>query len=84
MKFFIALIFVALSIASCHSGHGGHHTETTTTSSSDTTSAKTGPEYTSPFICQMHCKGSGSDKAGKCPVCGMDYVANTENRDHSH
>jgi hypothetical protein len=37
---------------------------------------KTGPEYTSAYICPMHCKGSGSDKPGKCPACGMDYVAN--------
>ncbi len=33
-------------------------------------------EYASAYICPMHCKGSGSDAAGKCPVCGMDYVAN--------
>lgn len=37
---------------------------------------KTGPEYTSAYVCPMHCKGSGSDKPGKCPVCGMDYVKN--------
>ena len=24
----------------------------------------------------MHCKGSGSDAAGTCPVCKMNYVAN--------
>ncbi len=37
---------------------------------------KTGPEYTSSYVCRMHCKGSGSDEPGKCPVCGMDYVNN--------
>ena len=36
----------------------------------------TGPEYTAMYICPMHCKGSGSDQAGTCPVCGMDYVQN--------
>jgi hypothetical protein len=36
----------------------------------------TGPEYTSRYICPMYCKGSGSDAAGVCPVCGMDYVLN--------
>lgn len=36
----------------------------------------TGYEYTAPFVCPMHCKGSGSEVAGKCPACGMDYVAN--------
>lgn len=33
----------------------------------------TGIEYTSKYICPMHCKGSGSDQPGVCPVCGMDY-----------
>ncbi len=37
---------------------------------------KTGKEYTAAYICPMHCKGSGSDKAGTCPVCKMDYVKN--------
>ncbi|MDQ3140929.1 MAG: hypothetical protein M3Q56_01640 [Bacteroidota bacterium] len=36
----------------------------------------TGPEYTSAFICPMHCKGSGSHEMGVCPVCGMDYEKN--------
>ena len=35
-----------------------------------------GKEYTSAYICPMHCTGSGSDKAGTCPVCKMDYVVN--------
>lgn len=33
-------------------------------------------EYTSEYVCPMHCEGSGDDKAGDCPVCGMDYVKN--------
>jgi hypothetical protein len=37
---------------------------------------KSGPEYTSAYICPMYCPGSGSDQPGKCPKCGMDYVAN--------
>ena len=44
--------------------------------------------YTADYICPMHCEGSGSDKAGKCPVCKMDYVINeskaTEGHDHDH
>lgn len=39
---------------------------------------KAGKEYTSAYICPMHCEGSGSETAGKCPVCGMDYVANED------
>lgn len=43
-----------------------------------------GPEYTSAYICPMHCEGSGSAEPGKCPVCGMDYVMNEnmEGSDH--
>ena len=42
-----------------------------------------GKEYTSTYICPMHCEGSGSDKPGICPVCKMDYVKNEES-DHDH
>ena len=45
---------------------------------------KDGKEYTSAYICPMHCKGSGSDKAGKCPVCKMDYVANKDGKKEGH
>lgn len=40
-----------------------------------------GKEYTAQYVCPMHCEGSGSDSAGQCPVCGMDYV---KNPDHKH
>jgi hypothetical protein len=30
------------------------------------------------YICPMKCEGSASDKPGKCPVCGMDLVKNTD------
>ena len=43
-----------------------------------------GPEYTSEYICPMHCAGSGSDEPGKCPVCGMDYVLNDKSSDDVH
>lgn len=39
---------------------------------------KTGPEYTSAYVCPMHCEGSGSKGPGKCPVCDMDYVMNED------
>lgn len=39
---------------------------------------KSGPEYTSKYVCPMHCEGSGSDEPGTCPVCGMDYKLNEE------
>jgi uncharacterized paraquat-inducible protein A len=35
-----------------------------------------GKEYTSAYICPNHCKGSGSDKEGECPKCGMELMEN--------
>ncbi len=43
---------------------------------------KSGPEYTSAYICPMNCEGSGSAEIGTCPVCGMDYVANEDHPMH--
>ncbi|MBK8701542.1 MAG: hypothetical protein IPN29_19135 [Saprospiraceae bacterium] len=45
---------------------------------------ETGPEFTSAYICPMHCKGSGSEKPGICPACGMDYVMNDKKGDDGH
>lgn len=47
-------------------------------STAETTIDKNSKEYASAYICPMHCKDSGSDTAGKCPTCGMDYVANKD------
>ena len=41
---------------------------------------KTGKEYTSAYVCPMHCDGSGSETSGACPVCGMDYVKNDQHK----
>ncbi len=35
-------------------------------------------DYTAPYICPNHCPGSGSDKPGKCPVCGMELIPNPD------
>jgi len=40
-----------------------------------------GIEYTSAYICPMHCEGSGSENEGKCPECGMDYIENKAAKD---
>ena len=57
---------------------------------------KKGKEYTSAYVCPMHCAGSGSDGPGKCSVCRMDFVLNEDYKkqdnheghhhghDHSH
>ena len=40
--------------------------------------AEQGKEYTSAYVCPMHCEGSGSAVEGSCPKCGMTYVVNTD------
>lgn len=75
---FIALFAMGTVLTSC--GDGAAKSEKANT-------AQQGKEYTSAYICPMHCDGSGSDAAGKCPTCGMDYVANDKKKkeaEHSH
>jgi len=45
--------------------------------------ANLGPEFTSKYVCPMHCEGSGSHEEGKCPVCGMTYVLNADYQEES-
>jgi hypothetical protein len=43
-----------------------------------------GKEYTSTYVCPMHCEGSGSGTEGSCPVCGMAYVAQADHVKDGH
>ncbi len=60
---YIAFVLLSFTAISCVNSSNTSHT---------------GPEYTSAYVCPMHCKGSGSDAPGECPTCGMDYVLNEE------
>ncbi|HHS95484.1 MAG TPA: hypothetical protein ENJ45_02760 [Phaeodactylibacter sp.] len=40
--------------------------------------------YSSDYVCPMHCHGSGSNKKGLCPICGMDYVPLKEHIKNGH
>jgi len=62
---------LTLSFA-CGNSHSHSHDGT------NTEQAEQGKEYTSHYICPMHCEGSGSHEAGTCPACGMDYVVNKD------
>jgi hypothetical protein len=66
--------FFGIGMTSC--GNSGKKADT----------EKQGKEYTSAYICPMHCDDSGSENPGKCPVCGMDYVVNEDYQkdDHDH
>ncbi|MBN2891481.1 MAG: hypothetical protein JXL97_06425 [Bacteroidales bacterium] len=75
---FISIFFVFVS---CKNDNTENQSDTTLIEVKDTTSVNPnevtlGKEYTSKYICPNHCKGSGSEEAGVCPVCGMDYIEN--------
>ena len=86
INFLLAVLFSASVIfTSC-----GNKQESKS-ESTEQSSEKSGPEYTSAYVCPMHCEGSGSDTTGNCPVCGMDYVKNEDyagdennHEDHNH
>lgn len=82
---FFAMIFAMTIFAtSCGShDHDGDRHEQHEEQDADAMD-KTGKEYTSAYICPMHCKDSGSDAEGKCPVCGMDYIKNEADNGDSH
>ncbi|MBK7244259.1 MAG: hypothetical protein IT265_05060 [Saprospiraceae bacterium] len=44
---------------------------------------QSGPEFTSAYICPMHCEGSGSAAPGVCPACGMEYEKNENFKEDS-
>jgi hypothetical protein len=72
---YLVLILTSFTFVACSSG-------------SEETQNKDGIEYTSDYICPMHCEGSGSESAGICPNCGMDYRENPNKKktekNHTH
>ena len=74
---FILLLTAFFALGATLNSCGGNDS-----SSADT--EKQGKEYTSAYICPMHCAGSGSEEPGKCPVCNMDYVANEDHKSDGH
>ncbi len=72
------LVGVSLFLVSC----GGNDTSKKLSTPSEPHGSTA--EYTSAYVCPMHCKDSGSDKEGTCPVCGMDYVKSEEHTKDGH
>jgi hypothetical protein len=94
MKHF-KLLLLSIALTAFFAACGGNSTQnqdqgaagSTTPTQLEGNQAEQGPEYTSAYICPMHCKGSGNDTPGTCPVCGMDYVKNDaqgKEEDHGH
>ena len=70
-----------------HGDHGHSHgkdTKETTESTEASSGHGEGQAYTAAYVCPMHCEGSGSEKEGKCPACGMNYVAQAEHTKDGH
>jgi hypothetical protein len=95
-KFFLFSVLVTIAMSACGgsaeqsqdgaateqtdaAGHEGHD------HSSDAAAPHgEGAAYTSAYVCPMHCEGSGAAEAGKCPKCGMDYVAQADHVKDGH
>jgi hypothetical protein len=69
----LTLAGISLVFTSCGGG-----------SSNNTETDKQGKEHTSAYVCPMHCAGSGSETAGTCPVCKMEYVKNEAQSGDGH
>lgn len=72
---FSITLFLSAFMASCGGKSHSHANDA---------SEMTGKEYTSAYVCPMHCEGSGSDQPGTCPVCGMDYEKNENHKTDGH
>ena len=95
---FLLLIMMGLFVISCGNKETQSNTteenteeaaETKTENTADAEAAEgdndeSGPEFTSAYVCPMHCAGSGGAEAGKCPACGMDYVENEDHKEGAH
>lgn len=76
-----ALVFsLAFTVTACGGEAAAESDQATTTE----TPHGEGKEFTSAYVCPMHCDGSGSDQPGECPVCGMDYVAKADHYEDGH
>lgn len=69
-----AFLLLAIMISSCGNS----------AKSKEAQMEKQAKEYSSVFVCPMHCDGSGSDSPGTCPSCGMNYVKNDEHTSDGH
>lgn len=82
-KLIMTIMVVGLLTMSMYSCGGNKKADNPKTEQAEDM-AKQGKEYTSAYICPMHCKDSGSDKPGECPVCGMAYEKNDNSKKEDH
>lgn len=79
----ILVCFYVLFICACsnQTSNSAKKADSTAKPAADSSKTKTANiEYDSPYICPSHCKGSGSEKAGTCKTCGMEYIENVKKK----
>lgn len=81
MASFLMVFVLTFSFTAC--GDAAVATDATTETAAETPHGE-GKEFTSAYVCPMHCTDSGSDTAGECPKCGMAYVAQGEHTEDGH
>jgi Heavy metal binding domain len=72
--FLIPALVISLAGAGCQGTPAQEEKNTQTATEQAATPADSAQMA---YVCPMGCEGSASDKPGKCPVCGMDLVKNT-------
>ncbi|MCA8832509.1 heavy metal-binding domain-containing protein [Hymenobacter pini] len=70
-----SLLVATLCLTGCESKPAAQEAATTPAVAAPADSAAA-PFATAAYICPMGCKGSESDKPGKCPVCEMELEPN--------
>ena len=80
MKTILGILAVGLMLTTVSCKDAKKVDATTKTEESE----KKGKEHSAAYVCPMHCEGSGSDVAGECPKCGMDYVKNEDHKANAH
>lgn len=75
---YLVLVITSVIFFSCTVKVNDTHSE-----NASETVDKSGPEYTSAYICPMHCEGSGASEMGSCPVCKMDLVKNENYKENA-
>lgn len=77
----VALLFImSLTLVSCND----KKTDAKADAETEASVEKQGKEYTSAYVCPMHCKDSGSDTEGNCGSCGMTLVKNEAHKADGH
>jgi len=74
-KFLFVVGFFSFVVA-CKSGTNTDANKSDQTNIISSKPDTTTKEYTSKYVCEHHCPGSGSEQPGKCSECAMQLIEN--------